>query len=140
LDLANYPRFPGLAVLRETFTNGLKESPTTSDYWLEKASFLRLNNLTLSYSLTNLKGIAGLRIFVTGSNLFVITSYKGLDPEISPVNNSGGTNASIGNNATIISGLGGGGSGSGYVDNSFNNGGFYPRAKSYSLGISINLK
>lgn len=140
LDLANYPRFPGLNVLYETFTNGLKDSPTTSDYWLEKASFLRLNNATISYNVPGLKGIQGLRLFITGNNLFILTKYKGLDPEISPINNAGGSRASIGNNATNISGLGGGGSGSGFIDNSFDNSGFYPRSRSYTFGVSINLK
>jgi hypothetical protein len=51
-----------------------------SSRFVEDASFLRLNNLTLGYKLriTNL----GLRIFATGQNLFVITKYKGYDPEI----------------------------------------------------------
>jgi len=144
LDLANYPRFAGLNVLYETFTNGLKDSPTTSDYWLEKASFLRLNNASLSYSIPGLKkGIQGLRLFLTGNNLFVITKYKGLDPEISTINGAGGSRAAIGRYATNApgnSGLGGGGSNQGYIDSSFGSNGFYPRSRSFTFGVSLSLK
>lgn len=60
-------------------------NPSDLDYTLQNASYLRLSNVTLAYTLpaklmsnwnTN-----RLRFYVTGSNLFVITKYKGLDPE-----------------------------------------------------------
>ncbi len=55
-----------------------------SDYFVENASFLRVDNITLGYTfdqkVTNNKLHA--RIYCTVSNPFVITGYKGLDPEI----------------------------------------------------------
>ena len=144
LNLENFPRFPGLNVKNETFTNGLKESPNTSDYWLEKASYLRLQNLTVSYTFNQIGHMSGLRVYFTGSNLFVITPYKGLDPEISPVNGGGGTRASIGSLASTLAssygGLGGAGTGQAYIDNNYSGGGFYPRPRSFTLGITFSVK
>lgn len=54
-----------------------------SDYWLRNASFLRCDNITLGYTFDNLvHGDLGLRIFAGVQNPFVITKYKGLDPEV----------------------------------------------------------
>ena len=140
----NASRFPGLNVLKEAFTNGLKDNPTTSDYWLEKASYLRLQNLTIGYTFPKIGGLENLRVYVTGNNLFVITKYKGMDPEISPSSGAGGSRAGIGGLASAISsaygGLGGGGSSSAYIDNNYAGQGFYPRARSYTLGVSITVK
>ena len=56
-----------------------------SDWAVEDASFLRLNTLTLGYtlpkSLTNRVGISSLRFYATAYNVFVITNYSGYDPE-----------------------------------------------------------
>jgi len=61
-----------------------------SDRWLETASFLRLQNVRLGYSLPArwAKRVAmdNLKVFVSGQNLFVITKYPGLDPEIGSFN------------------------------------------------------
>jgi len=54
-----------------------------SDYYVQNASFLRCDNITLGYTFKNpVKGIQGGRISATVQNPFVITKYKGLDPEI----------------------------------------------------------
>ncbi|MCF6407492.1 TonB-dependent receptor [Chitinophaga filiformis] len=60
-------------------------APSELDYSLQNASFLRLSALTLSYTLpgkmlSNWK-LNNLRFYATGSNLFCITKYKGMDPE-----------------------------------------------------------
>ncbi len=49
-----------------------------SDYYVEKASFLRMDNLTLGYSF-NLRGQSA-RVFGTLQNVFTITGYSGVDP------------------------------------------------------------
>jgi iron complex outermembrane receptor protein len=54
--------------------------PSITDRFLENASFLRCDNITLGYSFTKNK-ISG-RAYCTVSNPFVITGYSGLDPEI----------------------------------------------------------
>ena len=50
-----------------------------SDFFVEKASFLRIDNITLGYSFN--KKVQG-RAYVTVSNPCVFSSYKGLDPEV----------------------------------------------------------
>jgi TonB-linked SusC/RagA family outer membrane protein len=152
LNMSNYGRFPGLNSLKETLTNGLKDAPTTSDYWLEKASYLRCSNMTLAYTFPKLtEAISSLRVYFTGSNLFIITPYKGLDPEISPYgSNVGGFTTANGSKAAVAAmatnlsssygGLGGSGSGQGYLDNNYAGNGFYPRARTFTLGVSITVK
>ena len=53
-----------------------------SDYYIENASFFRLDNINLGYNVGKiLKDKASLRIAASIQNVFVITKYKGLDPE-----------------------------------------------------------
>ena len=58
-----------------------------SDWAVEDGSFLRLNTLTLGYtlpkSLTTKAHIQNLRFYVTAYNVFCLTSYSGFDPEVS---------------------------------------------------------
>ena len=61
---------------------------TASDFWLEDTSYLRLKNITLGYTFEKIKSIDRLRVYVTGENLFTITNYSGLDPEVG-LNNNG---------------------------------------------------
>ncbi len=60
-----------------------------SDWAVEDASFLRLNTLTLGYTLPatllNKVGIQNLRFYVTGYNLFCWTNYSGYAPEVSTI-------------------------------------------------------
>lgn len=57
-----------------------------SDRWLENGSYLRLRNVELNYQFPNSLfgniGLTNTRIFVSGQNLFTITKYKGLDPDV----------------------------------------------------------
>lgn len=58
------------------------ESPQyQSSYYIRNASFLRCDNITLGYSFEKLK-LGQLRVYSTVQNPFVITKYKGLDPEV----------------------------------------------------------
>ena len=55
-----------------------------SDYYIQDASFLRMDNISLGYTFDNLKnGEVGFRLYTTVQNVFVLTEYDGLDPEIS---------------------------------------------------------
>ncbi len=58
-----------------------------SDWAVEDGSFLRLNTLTLGYTLPESVissiGVSKLRFYVTANNVFIITNYSGLDPEVS---------------------------------------------------------
>jgi TonB-linked SusC/RagA family outer membrane protein len=68
-----------------------------SDVWVENGSFVKLKNLTVGYTLPtdllNRFSITKLRVYASTQNLFFITKYNGLDPEIGMQGgSSGGTN------------------------------------------------
>lgn len=84
-----------------------------SDRWIEDGSYIRLKAVTLSYELPIKSNfIEGISVWASANNLFAITRYLGLDPEVST------------NNSIYYQG----------VDN-----GLVPLTKSYYLGIKINL-
>ena len=69
----------------------IQNSATPSTRWLHDGSYLRLNNATIGYNINtrSINWLNKLRVYVTGQNLFVITSYPGYDPAVdtsSPVN------------------------------------------------------
>lgn len=71
-------------VLKSAFElTDLKSSPKFSSYFVENASFVKLENLTIGYTVPlNVQQIRKLRIYVSGNNLFTITNYKGVDPSV----------------------------------------------------------
>ncbi|MBA4165952.1 MAG: TonB-dependent receptor [Chitinophagaceae bacterium] len=113
LQYANVKWLPGSNVLRDALANGIKQDPKFSSYYIEKGSFLRLDNASLGYNITprHLAGITGLRVYVTAQNLFVITKFKGLDPEVN------------------MSGLA-----PGVLENVF-----VPKAHTFSFGLDVNF-
>ena len=83
-----------------------------SDRYIESGSYLRLDNATLAYNLrTPFKNVKLIRLYVSGNNMFVITKYKGIDPEIS----QGG----------IAPGI------------DYNN--FYPKTRTFLFGLNVSL-
>jgi iron complex outermembrane receptor protein len=74
-------------VTKDVLTSG--ESGTAeaavSTRFLEKGDFVRMQNFTLGYNFNveNITFLKKFRAYVTGQNLFVITDYSGLDPEVS---------------------------------------------------------
>lgn len=95
------------------FNKKINGTPQASDFWLEDGSFLRLDNITLGYtfSLGKLTSIKKFRAYVTSNNTFVITKYRGVDPELS------------------YNGLEYG------LDN-FN---VYPKTRTFTLGLQLNF-
>ncbi len=58
-------------------------SATYTDRWVEDASFLRLSNVTLSYTWRpKSQLIQSVKLFATGTNLLTVTNYSGFDPEV----------------------------------------------------------
>nr|WP_302831633.1 TonB-dependent receptor [uncultured Bacteroides sp.] len=88
-----------------------------SDWAVEDASFLRLNTLTLGYTLpkalVSKAKIQNLRFYVTGYNLFCLTNYSGYDPEVSTIRK---TNLTPG------------------VDYSA-----YPKSRQFVVGVNLNF-
>jgi len=93
-------------------TTGFVVPQYYSDYYVEDASFLRMDNITLGYSLTY-RG-QPLRVFATLQNAFTITGYGGVDPTATA--NAGG----------IAPGFG--------IDNNI-----YPRARTITTGLSVRF-
>lgn len=93
--------------------------------FIEDASYLRLNTLTLGYTLPKLLTkkayIQRLRFYVTGGNLFTITGYSGLDPEVNTFPNKS-TSANSGKFPTL--GL---------------DWGSYPRARTITFGLNLEF-
>ena len=64
-----------------------EQSTILSDRWVQNGSFLKCDNITLGYSFSelfkqgNYEGVRG-RIYASASNVFTITKYKGIDPEV----------------------------------------------------------
>ncbi|MGN0187941.1 MAG: SusC/RagA family TonB-linked outer membrane protein [Candidatus Cryptobacteroides sp.] len=85
-----------------------------SDYWLENGSYLKCDNITLGYTFRfkENKFIRSLRLYLTGTNLFTITGYSGLDPEV---------------NTSCID----------YPGVDINN--FYPKTASVMFGVNVNF-
>ncbi len=105
-------RLPAQNVPDDFLTSGIKSDPVFSDYWVEDGSFFRLQTLTVGYTIKYLKklGLNKVRVYATGENLFTITGYSGVDPE---VNTSGLESPGI---------------------DRFN---FYPRPRTFSFGLNV---
>jgi TonB-linked SusC/RagA family outer membrane protein len=82
--------FGGIGVLYNASTSifdsglsGNNDRNSLSDYYIENASFLRLDNINLGYNFARMfNSKATLRLTGNVQNVFVITKYKGLDPEV----------------------------------------------------------
>ncbi|WP_211320195.1 SusC/RagA family TonB-linked outer membrane protein [Hymenobacter nivis] len=104
--LQNIPRF----TLGEAFTD--INAYLISDRFLESGAYLRLDNATLGYTLRpHTQYVQALRLYVATNNLFIITKYRGIDPEI----NIGGLTPGIDNQN------------------------FYPKTRTFTLGLSASF-
>lgn len=104
--IQNIPRF----TLDESYNdiNGY----LISDRFLESGSYLRLDNATLGYSIKpKVQAIKNIRLYLTANNLFVITKYRGIDPEI----NAGGATPGVDNNN------------------------FYPKTRTFIFGLNASF-
>ncbi|MCX2476867.1 SusC/RagA family TonB-linked outer membrane protein [Pedobacter sp. MC2016-05] len=84
-----------------------------SSRFLENGSYLRLDNATLGYTFKKglIPGVNSLRLYTTANNLFVITGYKGIDPEI----NQGGIAPGVDTNN------------------------FYPKTRTFLFGLNVSF-
>ncbi|MFA6087789.1 SusC/RagA family TonB-linked outer membrane protein [Mucilaginibacter sp.] len=83
-----------------------------SDRYLESGSYLRLDNATLGYTIRpKVKAIKSIRLYLSGNNIFIITKYRGIDPEI----NIGGLTPGIDNRD------------------------FYPKTRTFSFGVNASF-
>lgn len=66
----------------DIYNTNFSNNQFLSDYYVQNGSFLRMENLTLGYNAGRVLGISNLRLNATCQNVFVVTKYKGLDPEL----------------------------------------------------------
>ncbi len=103
------------------YPTAYNESQVVSTLGIEDGSYLRLNTLTLGYTLpkhlTTKVGIQNLCFYATCYNVFTITSYSGIDPEVN-------SNSNLNHAVYPTIGL---------------DWGSYPRARSYVLGLNISF-
>ena len=97
------------------------EYGVTSSEFIEDASYLRLNTLTIGYTIpakvSRKVGISNARIYFTGGNLFCLSGYSGLDPDVSTNEDAGGDGFPTPN----------------YDYNS------YPKARTFTFGANITF-
>ena len=102
---------------RVSYNDDAIGSSAPSSAWIEDGSFLKLKNLTVGYtfpaSVTRKASLTRLRIYFSTQNLFTITNYTGLDPEIGLHNGNATQNG---------------------VDN-----GTYPSSHFYTFGLNVTL-
>jgi TonB-linked SusC/RagA family outer membrane protein len=90
---------PGATIPVVETASGFSNTSTVNSFYVENGSFLKLRSLILGYTLpvNPLKkvGINKLRIYIQGANLFTITKYTGLDPELQQSDLSNNSNFGI---------------------------------------------
>lgn len=82
--LEDISRFPGENVLRSALDKA-SQTLVFSSYYIEDGSFVRLDNLQLGYEFKfkESSAVKNLKVSLTGNNLFILTRYTGIDPEVS---------------------------------------------------------
>ena len=111
------PENPGADVPRLSL-NDPNRNARPSSYYVQDASFLKLKNFQIGYTLpSQISERLNLRVYVQAQNLFTITSYEGMDPEVGLQNyGSDDRNLDIG------------------VDR-----GIYPPSRTFTLGVNVGL-
>lgn len=112
LYLSDVNRLPGGNIL-DVGLNKAKQKMVYSSYYIEDGSFVRLDNIQLAYNVKLGKKslIDNLKINLTANNLFVITKYSGIDPEVAQDGLVFGIDARN----------------------------YYPKTRSFSLGLHIDF-
>jgi iron complex outermembrane receptor protein len=134
-NVVNVSNLRGARNIAEEFYNApvqesLSNRVTSSSRFIEKGNYLKMANVTLSYNVGDIAHvIKGLNVYITGQNLFVITKFKGFDPEVN-VDKSSGTPG-----ADSKSGM----STSGGVPSAGIEYQPYPSARTFTLGVNFSL-
>ncbi|WET02598.1 TonB-dependent receptor [Flavobacterium sp. YJ01] len=109
---------PSTAMTNNILVDAGNESPNDlnsykySDRFIEDGSYLRLDNMTLGYNFGKVgRYISSVRIYQTINNVFVITKYTGIDPEVE----QGGTAPGVDSNN------------------------FYPKTRTYMFGLNVSF-
>lgn len=82
---------PGDGIIPRTRSGTTELARYNNTMWVSKGNYLRINNLTLGYTvpLKNNPFVKGLRIYGSAQNLLTLTTYKGMNPEVSTSGSNG---------------------------------------------------
>ena len=107
----------------------LKSPQEFNSYYIEDGDYWKIDNITLGYNIpkTGIKYIQSARFYVSSLNTFIITGYKGIDPEVSLVTSGGGSQGGI--NINSGAGLAPG------VDNRDK----YPTMRTFTVGLNVTF-
>lgn len=122
----NSSQLIGTNALNDPLIYQLKEDPRISSFYLENASYVRLDNMALGYTFDTQKisWLDRARLYVAAQNLFVLTKYKGLDPEVELVRAqelNDETNKDVGLSPGIESRQ------------------FFPKARTFTIGVNLTF-
>ncbi len=68
---------------KDVFNTGFNTAQYFSDYYVQNASFFRMDNITLGYDMSDLlNNNIKMRVYTSVNNVFLITDYDGIDPEV----------------------------------------------------------
>jgi len=91
--LTNMPRAGYLDANNQWVNDPSQNYTTTSSFWVEKGDYLKLKNLVFGYTvpakILRIAAIDNLRIYLSAQNVFTLTNYSGIDPEIAAPSNTG---------------------------------------------------
>ncbi len=112
----------GANALNDELIYTMRENSRVCSYYVEDGSFLRLDNMSVGYTFKtgNIKWLDRARIYLAGQNLFVITKYKGLDPEVELFRGS-----ATDDNAGLSPGI--------------EPRNYMPKARSFTLGVNLTF-
>lgn len=109
---------PGNGQVNRANRKSTGNNSRTSTWHLEDGSYLRMQNITLGYTLpknfVQKFGLTSLRLYFSGQNLFTITNYSGYNPEVSNYNSNGSLTPGV-------------------------DYGSYPLSKTYSFGLNVSF-
>jgi iron complex outermembrane receptor protein len=109
----NMPNLNGMPEAIDWHNQGRTSSASLAEFYVEDASFLKLDYISLSYdfNVAKIKWLKKLSLFVSANNVFTITGYSGVDPE------------------TTVNGLS-------YGIDQYN---VYPKTRAYTAGVKVTF-
>jgi TonB-dependent starch-binding outer membrane protein SusC len=112
----NTGRNIALSIFKEGDKESIANPVTPSSRYVEKGNYMKMSNMTISYNIGDVKNaLKGANVYITARNLFVLTKYKGFDPEVNADRNINGVPSF----------------GIAYIE--------YPSARTITVGINFSL-
>jgi TonB-linked SusC/RagA family outer membrane protein len=102
----------------------ITDAPTFSSYYIEKGDYMKIDNITIGYTVPVKKSnyLESVRVYFTGANLATITGFSGTDPELQLNYYPSDPNAEVTDGPGLES-----------------NYGYFPSTRSFTLGVNVNF-